>query len=522
MKKTSLLIIGLLLSIGFLQAQHCDSIHSHLAGHYCLMPLDAIQLGDGNILIYASQDSLTTHDNTQNVIPYLTKYYKISRYGADILDSITFDATENDRYYQMARLHNSDNEYCNIMIGLPQSILSDEGNITLSFFNDNLNFNDEMEVTFSVSESPAYIRFVLLDSNDDIIINYFTDGKTCFARFGLDGTLKHVKTYHEDVVPNPFTEISSSCGIRVDGLKQYSSNPLGYNYFGIIGCANMGEGECWGFELDAEFEITHKWNIDDSAPYYPYYTTNPYSDGMTSQGDGTAFFVRNVRWQPNIWGTVIHKVDAYSEVVNEIRFQPCPRPYNQIKCIDLDKDKEGNICFAFFGLDMDSCHYVATAKVDPELNILWERYALRMKAPYQEFMHEPNGMKVFDDGAVLVFGHNFCYHWDYYHSNPNNEPWLRGMFLTLMYDEEQGIDEMGNLLRPYLFYPNPAHDQIQLHYSPDVEPKQIELYDLQGRLVRQQHAGLETLNLQGLAPGQYVMKVTLTDGAAYSDKVVKE
>ena len=71
-------------------------------------------------------------------------------------------------------------------------------------------------------------------------------------------------------------------------------------------------------------------------------------------------------------------------------------------------------------------------------------------------------------------------------------------------------------------YPNPAQDQLQLLFSPDVEPRQIELYDLQGRLVRSQGSGLESLNLQGLAPGQYVMKVTMADGTAYSDKVVKE
>ena len=77
-------------------------------------------------------------------------------------------------------------------------------------------------------------------------------------------------------------------------------------------------------------------------------------------------------------------------------------------------------------------------------------------------------------------------------------------------------------VRPYMFYPNPAQDQLHLNYSPDVEPAQIELYDLQGRLVRSQGSGLESLSLQGLAPGQYVMKVTMADGTVFSDKVVKE
>lgn len=522
MKKTSLLFIGLFMAIGFLQAQHCDSIHNHMAGHYGLFPTDAIQLADGNILIHTWQDSLTTYDNTQEPIPYLIKYYKISRHGADILDSITFDAHDNNLYYQMERLHNSDNKYGNVMIGINPIGYSEENNITLTFFDDDLNFNDEMEVTFPVAEPSAIVYYFFIDSNDDLIVNYFIDGKTCFSRFRLDGTLKHTKAYHEDVVPNAYTECTPGCSFRVDGLKQYSSNPLGYNYFGVVRCANWGEGECWGFELDSLFEITNKWELNDSNPGYPYYTTNPYSDVMLSQGDGTAYFVRNVWWQYSMWGTVIQKVNEYNEVIGEVVFQPCPRPYNQIKCIDMEKDNEGNLCYSFFGLDMDSCHYVATTKVDPDLNILWERYALRMQAPYQEFMHEPKGMKVFDDGAVLVFGYNYALNWDYYHYNPNNEPFLHGLFLTLMYDEIEGVAKLENVFRPYLFYPNPAQDQLHLQYSPDETPVQIELYDLQGRLVRTQSNVLERLDMQGLTAGQYLMKVTMEDGKLYTDKIMKQ
>jgi hypothetical protein len=40
--------------------------------------------------------------------------------------------------------------------------------------------------------------------------------------------------------------------------------------------------------------------------------------------------------------------------------------------------------------------------------------------------------------------------------------------------------------------------------------------------VRTQRQNLESIDLQGLAPGQYLMKVTSEDGKTYSDKVVKE
>ena len=51
---------------------------------------------------------------------------------------------------------------------------------------------------------------------------------------------------------------------------------------------------------------------------------------------------------------------------------------------------------------------------------------------------------------------------------------------------------------------------------------QVELYDLQGRLVRTQSKDLESIILQGLSAGTYTMRVTLEDGKAFSDKVVKE
>jgi hypothetical protein len=74
----------------------------------------------------------------------------------------------------------------------------------------------------------------------------------------------------------------------------------------------------------------------------------------------------------------------------------------------------------------------------------------------------------------------------------------------------------------YLAYPNPAQDRLHLQYSPDVKPMQVELYDLQGRLVCSQSQGLESVDMQGLAPGQYLIKVTLEDGKSFTDKVVKE
>ena len=77
-------------------------------------------------------------------------------------------------------------------------------------------------------------------------------------------------------------------------------------------------------------------------------------------------------------------------------------------------------------------------------------------------------------------------------------------------------------MRPYRLYPNPVGDQLHLQFSPDITPTGIELIDLQGRLVSSQSDQLETVGMEGLPAGVYTLRVTLSNGTVYSDKVVKQ
>ena len=61
-----------------------------------------------------------------------------------------------------------------------------------------------------------------------------------------------------------------------------------------------------------------------------------------------------------------------------------------------------------------------------------------------------------------------------------------------------------------------------MQFSPDVQPKQVELYDLQGRLLRTQRSSFGSIDMSQLLAGAYMLRVTLEDGKVFSDKVVKE
>ena len=94
--------------------------------------------------------------------------------------------------------------------------------------------------------------------------------------------------------------------------------------------------------------------------------------------------------------------------------------------------------------------------------------------------------------------------------------------LKFFADGSLSVPEAEKFVRPYAFYPNPAKDQLHMQFSPDVQPAQMELYDLQGRLVCTQSNTFEAIDMSQLPTGTYMLRVTLEDGKVFSDKVTKK
>ncbi|MBQ4432927.1 MAG: T9SS type A sorting domain-containing protein, partial [Bacteroidales bacterium] len=141
---------------------------------------------------------------------------------------------------------------------------------------------------------------------------------------------------------------------------------------------------------------------------------------------------------------------------------------------------------------------------DADLNVRWTRYFLE-----PDMFHWATCMTLLRDGKVAIGSFK-------YGQYPG------GVSVVIIKDEVWNVPENQDFVRPYAYYPNPTRDELRLQYSPDVKPTQIELYDIQGRLVKTQRTGMESLNLQGLAAGTFTMRVTLEGGKVFSDKVVKE
>lgn len=531
MKKHLLLFFGLMITF-HLQAQHCDSINNHMIEGYSLWPEFAIQLEDGNILCRAHYFIHPVLDHYD----YKAKFYKIAPHGAIILDSLTVEDYSFDDIL-MARIHDESNptygHYCNMLAKIHIDSVNCKTDLNLSFFDDDLRFNEAMEVTVPLADTIIENRdfqatHCLLNSYNDIIFEYVlqTRGEIHFDQFGLDGTLKHKTIIPLSVIPVNNTTSPSPDAFYVHGLRQCSESPLKYN---LYGCYGLNSANLWiwdnrfeAYELDSLFNIVNVITLDPNDPnIYPYIRTSGENNGMVGLDDGTALVARHIRWDEDYLSPGIVKYDANGNVLKEMWMDAAEiihkygKDFDPFVGVDLKKDGKGNVYYAIEGA-VDNANVIIIAKYDEDLNLIWERYGMvqTYPVPFQRVAYM-NELILLGNGIVMACGYNEAY--QNTALNPNY-----GMWVMIVSDEDTEISETNHSVRPYLIYPNPVVERLNIRYSPDVKPVKVEVLDLQGRLLGSQRGNLESIDLQNLPSGTYTMRVVFDNGKVYSDKIVKQ
>ena len=284
--------------------------------------------------------------------------------------------------------------------------------------------------------------------------------------------------------------------------------------------------------LDLVSRMEMPLSITENEPYYQHIglAFDPYSQCI-SQPDGSFVLgtmgnlVRQYSPNETTYDNVIAMVrfDNDGNVLNYSTIGQGEAGYenDSIKVLAENKgvsiiDDDGfYFCYSVGdpqGFGYDWVNRFVLVRTDVNFNIIWKRYWNKYTPEFGLCVYWPYSIVSTADKGCLVSGQSY----------KSNRLSHRVFALKFFSDGSLSIPEAEAFIRPYMYYPNPAQDQLHLQYSPDVQPKQVELYDMLGRLVRTQHSDLEYIDLQGLSAGQYLMKVTLEDGKAYSDKVVKE
>ena len=391
------------------------------------------------------------------------------------------------------------------------------------FPDDDLQINHDDDIVVPVCAGFAFGDYDshMMDCHGDLIMKYTSISPNGsynenIARFGADGTLKHQALLVENqtmVVPK---------------LRMFSESPLQYYQWKVGSNGNL---DIW--LIDSLFQkstitINKMLSVepiiivppDTALAVYEYLNFN-FDTEVIPIGDHEILVATPYTQDTNY--DVLHAEHGIAVLKYDIQtmqrkglvlFNDYPGTDTYANCLGLKKMSDGTVYLLYRERGYPEDSFIAV-KMGTNLFVEWKRFCktndilLKLGLP----LYFPT---LFEDEQ----GEERGIAWAGYANNANDDPLLAYFYLD--HDGIPASVENYIEVRPYAFYPNPAHDELHLHYSPDVQPKLVELYDLQGRLVRSQSNALESLNLQGLATGQYVMKVTMEDGTAYSDKVVKE
>ena len=168
---------------------------------------------------------------------------------------------------------------------------------------------------------------------------------------------------------------------------------------------------------------------------------------------------------------------------------------------------DGNIYMAYYTQDRTVWPegWIAIVKMTPNLDIIWQRYFLEPDV----CSHMGSALIALENGGVAA-------------GVLESEIGVSTVSFIVVDDQGVAVSDLAAQARPYMFYPNPVTDALHLRYSPDVNPKQVDLYDLEGRLVLIQQSDLERIVMEGLAPGFYTLSVTIDDGTIFTNKIIKQ
>lgn len=79
-----------------------------------------------------------------------------------------------------------------------------------------------------------------------------------------------------------------------------------------------------------------------------------------------------------------------------------------------------------------------------------------------------------------------------------------------------------NTYMPVAIYPNPTDGVLNISFSENTECQSVEIYAIDGRLLKSQISNLEIVDVSKLNAGVYILKVNMADGKEFTERIVKE
>ena len=483
----------------------------------------------------AASDSKNASSYESDSVAFMPMVYKVSL-GGEILGELALGY--EDRYFMVNRLFEDPQDVrCCLAVGFTHDNVLHYDRPFMAKFDHDMNLLWQKEIELPEPYQGNILLASIMDSGNDIVCCLGVTGlsSVVFCRLTTEGELaaiNHPPGQYDSFVVNcgsffEFRDGSGDYGKLVESSSGYSTQTY---LVRINRDLELVSSTLVPTTIDDHTQSNyHQVVLSCISPFI--YTIDPLPDGSMVLGF------------PGLMTRIDHQYNLQRDkVVAMVRFDPegdlisysatgqgdTGVENDSIKAIQGSTcmDLVGDDSFYFYhtvgaphgtGYDWMNCFVVT--KMDIDGNVIWQRYWDRYHPEHGMKVYYPNFITTTSDEGCLVSGYSYysdIYGSVRYGSNPEI------FMLKFFSDGTLSVPDMEAFVRPYAYWPNPAQDELHLQYSPDVTPTQIELHDLQGRMVRSQRNGLESLNLQGLSSGTYTMRVTLAGGKVFTDKVVKE
>ena len=371
-------------------------------------------------------------------------------------------------------------------------------------------------------------RFLMDNDNNFIMVSHClkTEGFCyLFAKLGLDGAIVGMKEDH-------------SMNASFDMLMDFFVRDKTRNDYGIIKYWQdtvPGGGGDWYYRLDSTLICT-KVNklsgldikiVQDPNQPYPDTTFSYRVFGHGEYYNDSLFLITSGGYfLKHLGGSVgyCHFTTLIDDSLNviETKVWDVNRQFSNNQTTTVNAETKA-LCItdsAIFHCGImgikEHTHYVfppttvTVSKFDKELNLIWRRYYGNNGDFY-----DINTIQATEDGGCILTG-------IYVKSSGVQE-----VYSYILKVDENGYDNVGenveSIAKPYFCYPNPAKDIIYIEFSPDVNCKSVEIYDMDGRLAVEtfpETSQSPTISIANLTPGLYLIKVRMSDGKEYSEKIV--
>lgn len=490
MKKTIITIVVLFVSLAASAQNQSTWLHH---GNYPLCQCDdIIEISDGNLAIREAVFDENLEDIGYNL-------YKITPDGT-LLDSLFI---KNNSIFALSPfLRDPTNTNNNVLTSFYS--VDNVNYYKATYFNDNLEITDEIVAEY-YDNCNVPTRFFVDSHNDIICRSKIGNNSYCLVRMGLDGTMK--------AQSNPISLVSAT--LVQHPVFEISAEPLVYGYMTVF------DNKIVFDVYDADFNCLTTKTVSKIQEWSVYIGAPPYQNAYGT-GDGgfvTTVYCVKYNGSQSIHQLMAVKFNSDIEVEGICNLgKEFLSGYNFPRYSYVNK----NLCVT------DNHIYVAWQEekerweklsvqtlfvtcMDMDMNIIWEETSLSV---LDNDMIVNYGMVGLSNGGLAISG------WltdetGYYSSKD---------IYAVVFDNYLATEEPVTTEKPFFCYPNPASDYIRVELSPDANCELIEIHSVDGRIVETRHGmSLQTpIDISNLNPGVYMLKLRMSDGSEFFERIVKQ